>query len=139
MRSFPRRRRTSSTACAPCPLNGWKVRAYLDIETDWSQAITVVGVHRPDRGTRQWTRPNLSVPELREFLSGGDASCTYNAAKFDLPLIHERMYVDLASEFHHRDLMYDCWSQNLYGGLKKVERILGIHRDSEGVDGLMAI
>jgi uncharacterized protein len=131
------RRRSVVKPCVPHP--EWKIRAYLDIETDWAKTITVIGVHRVDRGTKQWTRPGLSKDELREFLQGIDVLFTYNGARFDLPIIHEQLKIDLTTEFLHRDLMLDCWSQNLYGGLKKVERVLGIHRDTEGVDGLMAI
>ena len=35
--------------------------------------------------------------------------------------------------------MYDCWKQNLYGGLKRVEEQLGIYRDSNGIDGWEAM
>ena len=35
--------------------------------------------------------------------------------------------------------MYDCWKQNLYGGLKRVEEQLGIDRDSKGIDGWEAM
>ncbi len=39
----------------------------------------------------------------------------------------------------HRDLMFECWRKNLYGGLKTVERTLGVPRRLVGVDGLEAI
>jgi len=39
----------------------------------------------------------------------------------------------------HKDLMYECWRRNLYGGLKKVERKLGIARETQGIDGRMAV
>ena len=35
--------------------------------------------------------------------------------------------------------MYDCWRNNLRGGLKSVEYQLGIDRDSVGIDGLEAV
>jgi uncharacterized protein YprB with RNaseH-like and TPR domain len=35
--------------------------------------------------------------------------------------------------------MYDCWRQNLKGGLKVVERRLSIQRRLTGVDGCMAV
>ena len=35
--------------------------------------------------------------------------------------------------------MYDCRKRKLVGGLKGVERTLGIHRDTEGVNGLQAM
>jgi uncharacterized protein YprB with RNaseH-like and TPR domain len=47
--------------------------------------------------------------------------------------------VDLARHYWHHDLMYDCWRNNLYGGLKSVERQLGIERRLKGIDGLGAI
>jgi uncharacterized protein YprB with RNaseH-like and TPR domain len=114
-------------------------RAYLDIETDRQRRITVVGVFRPDRGPFQWVAPGLDVKELRDYLQGIEVLFTYNGARFDLPVIHEQLGVDLAREFRHQDLMYDCWSRRLFGGLKKVEHILGIHRDTEGIDGLAAL
>lgn len=116
-----------------------KPRAYLDIETDSRRRITVVGVFRPTVGPRQWVAPQLSGEELREFLRGIEVLFTYNGARFDLPVIREQLNVDLAKEFAHQDLMYDCWGRCLFGGLKKVERRLGIHRDTEGVDGREAI
>ena len=41
--------------------------------------------------------------------------------------------------FSHRDLMFDCWRNNLKGGLKAVERQLGINRELKGVDGYEAV
>ena len=35
--------------------------------------------------------------------------------------------------------MYDCWSNNLYGGLKVVEQQLGIPRELKGIGGLEAV
>ena len=49
------------------------------------------------------------------------------------------MGVDLAGRFNTWDLMFDCWKNNLYGGLKKVEAQLGICREVKGVNGLEAV
>jgi uncharacterized protein YprB with RNaseH-like and TPR domain len=114
-------------------------RAYLDIETDWLRNITVVGVFRPDRGCRQWVRPDLAAEPIADFLRGIEVLFTYNGARFDLPIIKDQLRLDLKALHPHRDLMHDCWSRRLFGGLKGVERTLGIHRDTEGVDGLEAI
>jgi len=35
--------------------------------------------------------------------------------------------------------MYDCWRNNLYGGLKAVERQLGIERSLKEVGGYEAV
>lgn len=114
-------------------------RAYVDVETDEMKSLTVIGVFRPDRGTRQWVRPNFSRLELMNFLSDVELLMSYNGARFDLPLIKDQLGADLERLFRHRDLMLDCWANNLYGGLKKVEGRLGIHRDTEGVDGWQAV
>jgi uncharacterized protein YprB with RNaseH-like and TPR domain len=82
--------------------------------------------------------PNFSRIDLLlvNFLSGVECLMSYNGARFDLPILKDQLRVDLESMFSHRDLMLDCWAHNLKGGLKNVERILGIHRDTEGIDGL---
>ena len=41
--------------------------------------------------------------------------------------------------FKHYDLMYNCWKNNLYGGLKSVERQLGIARNLTDVNGYEAV
>ncbi len=115
------------------------IRAYIDIETDESRVITVVGVFRPDRGVRQWVRPNFSRLDLLNFLDGVERLMSYNGARFDLPILKEQLGADLEAMFTHRDLLLDCWAHDLKGGLKNVERRLGIHRDTEGLDGLAAI
>jgi hypothetical protein len=59
--------------------------------------------------------------------------------KADVVYIERSHYADLEAMFTHRDLLLDCWAHDLKGGLKNVERRLGIHRDTEGLDGLAAI
>ena len=72
-------------------------------------------------------------------LKGVDELCTYNGSRFDLPFIETKLRVDLKQRFKHTDLMYDCWRQGLKGGLKVVEKLLGIQRRLTGVDGYMAV
>lgn len=113
--------------------------AFLDIETSWSRRITVIGVYRPLHGTRQLVAPDISKASLLELLRGVTTLFTYNGSRFDLPVIESEIGVNLSDRFEHRDLMHDCWKNDLYGGLKRVEQILGIHRDTEGIDGLAAM
>ncbi len=122
------------------------VDAYLDIETTGlfpnSHDITVVGIYvdngQQDRLVQlvgeQVTRENLLCS-----LEGTTTIFTYNGSRFDLPFIQERLGLDLAGRYNHWDLMFDCWRNNLYGGLKKVETMLGISRAVKGVDGLEAV
>lgn len=130
------------------------LRAYLDIETDGLSAqtgrITLVGIAlqadqdatalNPD-GMRvvQLVGSDADGPNLADALIGADVIYTYNGRRFDLPFIRTATGIDLAERFEHRDLMYACWKHGLYGGLKVVERRLGIVRNTEGVDGLEAV
>jgi uncharacterized protein YprB with RNaseH-like and TPR domain len=120
--------------------------AYLDIETtglsSFYDYITVVGIYRCDGESNQLiqlvgdsvTRGNL-ITALRSVKT----IYTYNGTRFDLPFIAASLGIDLAIEYHHRDLMYDCWRCNLYGGFKAVERQLGIPRQLQGIGGFEAV
>lgn len=72
-------------------------------------------------------------------LKGVDEIYSYNGRRFDLPFIEVKLGIDLADLVRHTDLMYDCWKKDLKGGLKVVERILGIGRKLQGVDGYIAV
>jgi uncharacterized protein len=120
--------------------------AYLDIETTGlspsGSEITVIGIHicKGDEETFvQLVGRDIDADSLLEALNGVQVIHTYNGHRFDLPFIHHKLGVDLEEKFSHRDLMYDCWKNNLRGGLKSVERQLDIGRDSVGIDGLEAV
>jgi len=120
--------------------------AYLDIETTGLSAffdyITVVGILRCDGGKdelvqlvgKDVTRGNL-ITALRNVKN----IYTYNGERFDLRFISNALGIDLSAHYAHRDLMYDCWRCNLYGGFKAVERQLGISRRLVGVNGYAAV
>lgn len=120
--------------------------AYLDIETTGLSCaydnITVVGICRNDGACSeivQFVGDGVTEGDILEALSGAGALYTYNGSGFDLPFIKELLGTDLAKLFKHRDLMHDCWKRNLYGGLKAVEKKLGIGRDLPDVHGLEAV
>ncbi|MBI2902170.1 MAG: ribonuclease H-like domain-containing protein [Candidatus Methylomirabilis oxyfera] len=111
------------------------MKAYLDIETSFDGAITVVGCHIADRGLIQLVGGKVTDVSVWRALEGVETICTYNGSRFDLPVIRRRLGLDLAKEFRSHDLMYDCWRHGLFGGLKRVEERLGIGRRSKGIDG----
>lgn len=115
------------------------MKAYLDIETSFDGMITVVGLYMEDRGMIQLIGGKISDLAVWRALEGAQTICTYNGSRFDLPVIHRRLGLDLANEFRSHDLMYDCWRHGLYGGLKRVEERLGIARRSKGIDGVDAM
>jgi len=122
------------------------VEAYLDIETTGLSPrysrITVIGIYLcngDDISFIQLVGEDITVDSLLETLGGVDIIYTYNGSRFDLPFIYILLGVNLAKMFAHRDLMYDCWRNNLYGGFKVVERQLGIERRLTEVNGYEAV
>jgi len=119
---------------------------YLDIETTgfspFYNVITVIGIYLCD-GTDgelvQLVGDAVTDVKLLEVLEGAATIYTYNGSRFDLPFIKAALGTDIEAEFHHHDLMYDCWRNNLYGGFKAVERQLGISRQLEGIGGFEAV
>ena len=122
------------------------IEAYLDIETTglspWDSDVTVIGIHRCNGDDTQFIQlvgKDISAQSILEALSGVQVIYTYNGSRFDLPFIHSQIGINLAETFIHHDLMYNCWQCNLYGGLKAVERQLGIERKLTEVNGYEAV
>ena len=123
-----------------------KYRAYLDIETTGLSRhyneLTVIGIGL-EKSRRieviQLIENDLYDEKLVEILENVDEIYTYNGSRFDLPFMNTRLGVDLKQYVKHTDLMYDCWRHELKGGLKAVERKLGIDRKLKNVDGYMAV
>ena len=123
-----------------------KYRAYLDIETTglsrYNCDLTVIGIAL-ERGGKikviQLIEDDLHEARLLKALQGADEIYSYNGSRFDLPFIKAKLAVDLKQSFKHTDLMYYCWRENLKGGLKAVERKLGIERHLKDVDGHVAV
>ena len=120
--------------------------AYLDIETTGLSPtncdITVIGIYRCNESDTRFIQlvgKDITARSVSENLEGVSKIHTYNGSRFDLPFIASRVGVDLTQSLDHRDLMYDCWRCNLYGGLKSVEKQLGIQRRLTEVNGYEAV
>ena len=120
--------------------------AYLDIETTGltfsGSEITVVGIFlcRGDGSEFvQFVGRDISADGILEVLEGVEILYTYNGSRFDLPFIHSHYGINLSELFRHRDLMFDCWRKNLYGGLKGVEKQLGVARKLPDMNGFEAV
>ena len=98
---------------------------YLDIETrcfrGTNHYITVVGFYHEETGLVQLVWPDLTAEILSEALPNAGRIYTFNGNSFDLKMIKHELGLDLLDRYKSRDLMYDCRSQGLTGGLKKVE------------------
>ena len=120
--------------------------AYLDIETTglsrYSDNVTVIGIYLVNACEErmiQLVGKDVTEENLVNALENVETIYTYNGSRFDLPFIDCRAGVDISASYHHHDLMYDCWRRNLYGGLKAVERQMGIGRELQGVGGFEAV
>lgn len=114
------------------------MRAYLDIETTNDQRISVIGIYRHDVGTIQLIDGGIHDLAIYDALAGCEVIVTFNGSSFDLPHINKRLRINLLSDFAHSDLMYVCRRHGLRGGLKKIEAITGISRDTAGITGVDA-
>ncbi len=106
---------------------------YLDIETrcfrGTNHYITVVGFYHEKTGLVQLIWPDLTAETIDRALPDAGRIFTYNGNNFDLKVINDHLGIRLLDRYKSRDLMYDCWSHGLKGGLKAVERQLEIPRN----------
>ncbi len=119
--------------------NGEYLKAYLDIETSFNRKLTVVGIYRPEIGILQLCGKHINSLEILSFLEGAKFLITYNGERFDFKVIEAELNLSLIKYFKSIDLVYECWRNELYGGLKAVERQLGIYRETAGIDGYDAM
>ncbi|MCU4740322.1 ribonuclease H-like domain-containing protein [Natronoglomus mannanivorans] len=114
---------------------------FLDIETTGLDAscndVTTVSVHR-DGETKTFVKDrDLTAERLQTELERSSLLVTFNGQRFDVPFL-ETCY-DVDASVPHVDLMYCCRKLGLSGGLKQIERDLGIERDMPDISGRDAV
>ncbi|MEW5761253.1 MAG: ribonuclease H-like domain-containing protein [Candidatus Thermoplasmatota archaeon] len=112
--------------------------AYLDIETDWHGNPTIIGIYR-NRKMLQLVDEDVTKKNLLKNLEGIDTIYTYWGLRFDIPVIRRTLGIDLKKFFNVYDLADYCHRKGFYGGLKAVEKRLGIQRKTKDMDGRDAI
>jgi uncharacterized protein len=108
--------------------------AYLDIETDSFGRITVVGLYGLGRMTSFVRGESLDGRRLGDALRQYDLLVTFNGTTFDLPMLLGQ-YPDLPLDQPHLDLCLLGRRLGYRGGLKAIERQLGIDR-MKALDGM---
>lgn len=109
--------------------------AYLDIETNWHQGvdeITVIGIYDGNRVQTFVNGNNLDAFEVA--IAEYDLVITFNGSSFDLPIIR-RSFPNITLPAAHIDLRHLLKRLGYRGGLKRIEKQLGIVRDTD-IDGL---
>lgn len=114
---------------------------YLDIETDggmYASSITVVGIYDGAQ-VKSFVRGE-NLEDFAEEISRYSLLVTFNGATFDLPLLR-RAFREVNWDHLHIDLRYVLSSLGYKGGLKSIERELGVERDEDlhGIAGDDAI
>ncbi len=114
---------------------------FLDIETTGLDAscndVTTVSVHQHGETTTLVHGRDLTGDRLAEELSAASLLVTFNGKRFDVPFLETCLDVDVQTP--HVDLMSLCNRIGLTGGLKSIERELGIGRELPDLSGRDAV
>lgn len=114
---------------------------YLDIETDGGQSgasVTTIGLY--DGAEFRCLLKGRDLALFPEIVAQYGLIVTFFGAGFDLPML-QRCFRGLRFDQIHIDLCPTLRRLGYKGGLKRIERTLGISRsgDTDGLDGLDAI
>ncbi len=106
-------------------------RAYLDVETDFSGKISVIGVSSGEGDFVQFYGEDVTFQNLERVLLGKEVIVTFNGDRFDLPLIKRELNFDVKLSYISLDLFRVKKRMGIGGGLKEVERYFGIRRSTQ--------
>jgi uncharacterized protein YprB with RNaseH-like and TPR domain len=118
---------------------------FLDIETTGlftaggrGADVTVVALF-DGRGTRALVR-GRDLHDFPDIIREYPLIITYNGTQFDLPFLH-RSFPKFREHYAHIDLRFPLYRFGLRGGLKGIERQVGIEREGalSGLDGFLAV
>ncbi|MCP5488417.1 MAG: ribonuclease H-like domain-containing protein [Verrucomicrobia bacterium] len=113
---------------------------YLDIETTGQQQAEITVVVCLHRGELHTFVQGENLDMLLDLLDDTRLLVTFNGASFDLPQIVDYFHIPPLT-LPHIDLRWVCYHAGLSGGLKHIERAVGIQRphDLVGTDGAEAV
>jgi uncharacterized protein YprB with RNaseH-like and TPR domain len=116
--------------------------AFFDIETTGlsqrRDKITVVGIY-DGKEVKSFIK-NINLDDVVGEFSKYRLLVSFNGARFDLPFIKSE-FPEIEFKQLHVDLMYPLRRIGYNGGLKNIEKLLGISRseDTEGLTGFDAV
>jgi uncharacterized protein YprB with RNaseH-like and TPR domain len=105
---------------------------FLDIETTgldkYSNSITVIGLYN-GKDSKFFIK-DINLQEFPEEIKKYDMIITFNGKRFDLPFIKSKFPEVNLNKFHI-DLLYPMRTLGYSGGLKHIEKELGLNREQE--------
>jgi hypothetical protein len=102
---------------------------YVDIETSgYDNRITVIGVYQ--HGAYHSFVAGINLDKAREWIEAAPLVITFNGASFDMPIIRSHFPYNVFNHIHI-DLMFPLRRLGMKGGLKQIERRLGLARSDE--------
>ncbi|WP_090506366.1 ribonuclease H-like domain-containing protein [Natronorubrum sediminis] len=124
-----------------CYENVREETCFLDIETTGLDAscndVTTVSLHQGGETKTFVQGRDLTSQRLEAELEEAALLATFNGQRFDVPFLETCYDIDVTTP--HVDLMYPCKRLGLDGGLKAIERELGIDRDMPDLTGRDAV
>lgn len=115
------------------------MKAYLDIETDRFGSVCVIGVYIENDQFVQLCGKDITTENLESIIHKANTIVTFNGDLFDLPFIKKNLNLDLRETHKSIDLHRVKKKLGIKGGLKALEKMYGIERKTEGVNGYKAI
>jgi uncharacterized protein YprB with RNaseH-like and TPR domain len=114
---------------------------FFDIETtgldEHRNHVTTVSFHVDGETTTLVRGRDLTAERVREQFRDASLVASFNGARFDVPFLDAELGV--TPDVPHLDLMYPCRRIDLTGGLKRIEREVGLERDQPDISGEDAV
>ncbi|HOS59058.1 MAG TPA: ribonuclease H-like domain-containing protein [Syntrophorhabdaceae bacterium] len=115
------------------------MKAYLDIETDRHGNICVIGIYIEQKGFIQLYGDDITTDNVETIIRKAKTVVTFNGDVFDLPAIKKYLNLDIKAKANSLDLFKEKKKLGIKGGLKALEKMFGITRKTEGMNGYDAI
>ena len=115
------------------------MKAYLDIETDRKGDMCVIGIFLEYNGFVQLYGKDITTNNVEMIMKNANTVVTFNGDSFDIPMIKKYLDLDLKVTHDSLDLFKVKKGLGIKGGLKELEKMFGIKRKTEGVNGYQAM
>jgi len=113
----------------------------FDIETtgldQHRDSVTTVSYYQDGNVETLVRGDDLTADAIEAMVEDAGLLVSFNGKRFDVPFLEASFDVDL--DLPHLDLMYTCKQLGLSGGLKPIERQVGIERDRPDISGRDAV